>query len=182
MAWRPRRAAPDGIPGTQWRLMVNRVAHVYDPRQLRHHLPPLARLHTVTTTTTREYKIASISVPGPCLIRGFPSPSSSRRLPQRHPQRGSHHHHRQPGQIAVMPPAGSVTPSTPPGCATACPSGWATTVDVHAARRAELTPASRLSVDGLADPRHLRLLLRRGGYVFSGTGPSFRVLAFPAMR
>ena len=165
---------PDGV-------MVNRVAHVYDLANYgTTYLAPGAT-HTVTTTTTREYKIASISVPDP----GYPwipfpfgvvggyynaAPNADRTITTDNL-----------GQIAVMPPSGVSDTIYAAGVCNGVPQrlGYYPFMP-HGGLN--WTPASVGHVDGPLTLDIYGCCYGVGGYVFSGTGLSFRVLAFPAMR
>ncbi len=162
-------------------VMVNRVARVYDVANYGTiNLTP-GSTHSVTTNTTREYKIASITVPDPGypwipfafgLIGGYynATANADRTI-------GTDNL----GQVTVMPPSGV---SDTVYAAGAC-TGIAQRTSYYPFLPhggLNWTPTTVGHIDGPLTLDLYGCCYGVGGYVFTGTGLSYRVLAFPAMR
>lgn len=165
---------PDGV-------MVNRVAKIYDLDNYGVAYLTPGTTHTVTTTTTREYKIASITVPDP----GYPwiplafgmiggwynsTPDADRTI-------GTDNM----AQVAVMPPSGVSDTIYAAGALNAVPQrlNW---YPILPHGGLNWTPTSVGHIDGPLTLDLYGCCYGVGGFVFTGNGLSFRVLAFPTMR
>ena len=162
-------------------VMVNRVARIYDLANYGTAYLLPGSTHTVNTTTTREYKIASISVPDPgypwiplCfgVIGGYynttPDPDRTKATDYL-------------GQVTVMPPSGVSD--------TIYAAGALNGVAQRAAYYPFLphgglnwTPTTVPAINGPLTLDLYGCCYGVGGFVFTGTGLNFRVLAFPTMR
>lgn len=165
---------PDGV-------MVNRVAHIYDLDNYGTAYLAPSMTHTVNTTTIREYKIASITVPDPgypwiplCfgVIGGYynTTPDADRTIATDYL-----------GQVTVMPPSGVSDTIYAAGAlnGVAQRTSWYPFMP-HAGLN--WTPTSVGHIDGPLTLDLYGCCYGVGGFVFTGTGLNFRVLAFPTMR
>ena len=165
---------PDGV-------MVNRVAHIYDVANYGTVFLAPGMTHSVTTTTIREYKIASITVPDPgypwiplCfgVIGGYfnSTPDANRTI-------GTDNL----GQVTVMPPSGVSDTIYAVGALNGIPQRLSYyPFQPHGGLN--WTPSNVPVINGSLTLNLYGCCYGVSGFVFSGIGLSFRVLVFPALR
>ena len=165
---------PDGV-------MVNRVAQIYDLANYGTAYLAPGMTHTVTTTTAREYKIASITVPDPgypwiplCFgtiggyFNGNPDPNRTIGTDNL-------------GQVTVMPPSGVSDTIYAAGALNGIPQRMSYYPFIpHGGLN--WTPSNVPVINGSLTLNLYGCCYGVSGFVFSGTGLNYRVLVFPALR